>query len=143
MTPLRTHPMHTSGRIISKGLYVSLYIYIYIYIYIPLWMHLPPNTGSSVALSVQRCAGAQEIKAHPTSLWRASRCCRRMLRTAAEMGKESSRLFMDGFVALLDLCLQRSSPAEQTLTPFAVFISTLSFYQPLFRHLSVSRSVNE
>lgn len=30
----------------------------------------------------------------------------------------------DGFVTLLDLCLQRSSPTEQTLLPFAVFIST-------------------
>lgn len=51
------------------------------------------------------------------------------------MEKESSRsparslgalltLGRDGFVTLLDLCLQRSSPTEQTLLPFAVFIST-------------------
>lgn len=47
------------------------------------------------------------------------------------------------FVTLLDLCSQRASPTEQTLLPFAVFISTQLFYQPLLWHLPVSRPVNE
>lgn len=49
----------------------------------------------------------------------------------------------DAFVTLLHLCSQRSSPTEQTLLHFAVFISTQLFYQPLVRHLPVSRPVNE
>lgn len=49
---------------------------------------------------------------------------------------------MDSFVTLLDLCLQRSSPTEQTFKPFAVFIST-PFYQLLFQQLTVPWPVNE
>lgn len=50
---------------------------------------------------------------------------------------------MDSFVTLLDLCLQRSSPTEQTFIPFAVFISTPPFYQLLFQQLTVPWPVNE
>lgn len=54
MTPLRCTPMHTSGNMISKGIFFYLFFNAF-----------SSNTDFSVALSVLQRARAQEVKAHP------------------------------------------------------------------------------